>query len=103
IQAAYDDAQALDRLADLCAAVTTEFENVPAQSLARLQQYVRVSPDPRCVAIAQDRISEKTFLAEAGVPVAAHAAIRNDEDLSQLDHRLFPGILKSSRMGYDGK
>lgn len=103
IQAAYDDAQALERLADLSAAVTTEFENVPAQSLAQLQQRVRVSPDPRCVAIAQDRISEKAFLAEAGVPVAPHAAIRVEQDLDQLPVNLFPGILKSARMGYDGK
>src|SRR5690606_26923928 len=75
IQAAYDDAQELDRLASLCAAVTTEFENVPAQSLERLARSVRVSPDSRSVAIAQDRIAEKSFLARAGVPVAPHAAI----------------------------
>ncbi len=103
IQAAYDDAQALDRLAGLCAAVTTEFENVPAQSLERLARSVRVSPDSRSVAIAQDRIAEKSFLARAGVPVAPHAAIVQPGELEQAGNELFPGILKSARLGYDGK
>lgn len=103
IQAAYDDTQALDRLAELCAAVTTEFENVPAQSLARLAQSVRVTPDSRAVAIAQDRIAEKTFLFKAGVPVAPHIAVEQAVDLEQAAADLFPGILKSARLGYDGK
>jgi len=103
IQAAYDDAQALDRLAGLCAAVTTEFENVPAQSLARLEQRIRVSPGSRSVAIAQDRIAEKAFLAQAGVPVAPHVAVLRPDDLETAGAELFPGILKSARLGYDGK
>ncbi|WP_397474041.1 5-(carboxyamino)imidazole ribonucleotide synthase [Pusillimonas sp.] len=103
IQAAYNDAQALDRLAGLCAAVTTEFENVPAQSLAKLAQSIRVTPDSRAVAIAQDRIAEKTFLVEAGVQIAPHVAVMQAADLEQAGHGLFPGILKSARLGYDGK
>src|SRR5690606_7003963 len=90
IQAAYDDAQALDRLAGLCAAVTTEFENVPAQSLARLEQRIRVSPGSRSVAIAQDRIAEKAFLAQAGVPVAPHVAVLRPDDLETAGAELFP-------------
>jgi len=103
IQAAYDDAQALDRLARLCGAVTTEFENVPAQSLARLAGHSRVSPGPESVAIAQDRLREKAFIAGAGVPVAPHAAIRSAQDLAAAPDALFPGILKAARLGYDGK
>lgn len=103
IQAAYDDADALDRLAGLCGAVTTEFENVPAQSLARLATASRVSPDARAVAIAQDRVAEKTFLAESGIPVAPHAAILQVQDIDKAGDELFPGILKSARLGYDGK
>lgn len=103
IQAAYDDVEALDRLAELCGAVTTEFENVPAQSLARLAARSRVSPDARSVAVAQDRIAEKAFLAEAGIPVAPHAAILATADLDKAGDELFPGILKSARLGYDGK
>src|SRR5690606_36613287 len=103
IQAAYDDEQALDQLTGLCAAVTPEFEYVPAQSLARLAKSVRISPDSRSVAIAQDRIAEKAFQAEAGVPVAPYAAIIEQADLEQVSDQLFPGILKSARLGYDGK
>lgn len=103
IQADYDDELALDRLADLCQAVTTEFENVPAASLARLARVSRVSPDARSVGIAQDRIDEKAFLAQAGVPVAPYAAIRTPDDLAEVADELFPGILKSARLGYDGK
>ncbi|MDX3895351.1 5-(carboxyamino)imidazole ribonucleotide synthase [Pusillimonas sp.] len=103
IRAEYDDGQALDRLAGLCAAVTTEFENVPAQSLARLEQSARVSPGSSSVAIAQDRIAEKAFLAKAGVPVAPHTPIVQPGDLDKANEELFPGILKSARLGYDGK
>lgn len=103
IRAAYDDAQALDRLSDLCAAVTTEFENVPAQSLARLAQSIRVTPDSRAVAIAQDRIAEKAFFVEAGVPIAPYIAVTQATDLEQAGNALFPGVLKSARLGYDGK
>ncbi|HUH87730.1 MAG TPA: 5-(carboxyamino)imidazole ribonucleotide synthase [Pusillimonas sp.] len=103
IVAAYDDEKALDRLAQLCAAVTTEFENVPAGSLARLAAGTRVSPAARCVSIAQDRIDEKAFLSGAGIPVAPHAAILKPADLDRADDALFPGILKSARLGYDGK
>jgi len=103
IRAEYDDEQALDRLAGLCAAVTTEFENVPAQSLARLEQSVRVSPGSRSVAVAQDRIAEKAFLAQAGVPVAPHMPVVQPGDLDEAGQELFPGILKSARLGYDGK
>ena len=103
IRAAYDDAQALDRLASLCAAVTTEFENVPSQSLARLARSVRVTPDARAVGIAQDRIAEKSFLADAGVPIAPHVAVMQAPDIAQASPKLFPSILKSARLGYDGK
>ena len=60
--AAYDDPQALQQLADTCVAVTTEFENVPAASMAFLERHIRVSPSSESVAIAQDRIREKRFI-----------------------------------------
>ena len=66
LRAAYDDESALTELARLCAAVSTEFENVPAASLDFLARSTFVSPAGRCVAIAQDRIAEKRFIAEAG-------------------------------------
>ncbi len=103
ICAAYDDAQALARLGDLCQAVSTEFENVPAQSLLTLAQHTRVTPSGDAVGIVQDRIREKAFISQAGVPVAPYAAIESLEDLQAADSALFPGILKTARFGYDGK
>lgn len=103
IRAAYDDSAALDRLADTCAAVTTEFENVPADSLSYLAERVRVSPSAACVSIAQDRIAEKRYVSGAGLQVAPFLAIESGADLDQnLDDHL-PGILKLARLGYDGK
>jgi 5-(carboxyamino)imidazole ribonucleotide synthase len=101
--AGYTDATALAEMARRCRAVTTEFENVPAQALAALAHSCAVSPSADSVAIAQDRMREKAFLAGAGVAVGPHEAIVDDADLARLDAALFPGILKSARLGYDGK
>lgn len=103
IQAAYDDAAGLAELARTCRAVTTEFENVPADSLRALAAQCRVSPAGDAVAIVQDRIAEKTFIASQGISVAPHAAIRTPQDLLDAPDTLFPGILKVARLGYDGK
>jgi 5-(carboxyamino)imidazole ribonucleotide synthase len=103
IHAAYDDAAGLAALADLCPAVTTEFENVPAESLRALSARCRVSPAAGAVAIVQDRIAEKTFIAAQGIPVAPHAAIHEEADLTGAPGGLFPGILKVARLGYDAK
>jgi len=103
LRADYLDQAALAELARRCRAVTTEFENVPAAALAFLAQHCSVSPHAASVAIAQDRIEEKRFLATAGIGVAPHAVIRLVTDFDRLDGRLLPGILKSARLGYDGK
>lgn len=103
IQAAYDDPAGLDQLAALCAAVTTEFENVPADSLRRLAGQTRVAPVGDAVAVVQDRITEKDFLARQGIAVAPYAAIHAASDLQAAPDALFPGILKAARLGYDGK
>ncbi len=99
----YLDQSALAELARRCRAATTEFENVPAAALAFLAQHCAVSPDAASVAIAQDRIDEKRFLAASGIEVAPHAVITQADDFDRLDSRLLPGILKSARLGYDGK
>ena len=75
LQADYLDEAALDELAGLCKAVTTEFENVPAQALERLAARCIVSPRASSVAIAQDRIAEKSFLCDSAIPVAPWAAV----------------------------
>ncbi len=100
----YLDPKALQRLAADCAAITTEFENPPAESLRWLETHRPVRPSAHSVAIAQDRISEKTFLAEHGFAVAPFAVVRKMDDLDAACAAFpFPGLLKVSRLGYDGK
>lgn len=103
LRAAYDDPDALRTLAETCAAVTTEFENVPAESMRYLERHVRVSPSAESVAIAQDRIREKRYIAAAGLQVAPFLAIETETDLGQNLGGHLPGILKIARLGYDGK
>jgi len=103
IAADYLDPGALQELATRCAAATTEFENVPADALRFLAQHCTVSPSADSVAVAQDRIAEKSFLASAGIEVAPHRAVRGEQDLDDSVTALLPGILKRSRLGYDGK
>jgi 5-(carboxyamino)imidazole ribonucleotide synthase len=99
----YLDAAALAELAALAAAATTEFENVPAAALEFLARSARVTPAAASVAIAQDRISEKTFLSGHGFAVAPFAVLRSAADAGAANARLLPGIVKSARFGYDGK
>ena len=103
IQADYLDSEALSLLSESCAAVTTEFENVPSKSLDFLAQSMLVSPSGKAVSIAQDRIKEKQFIASSGSPVAPYLAIESSADVAAASTDLFPGILKSARLGYDGK
>ncbi len=103
IQTAYTDPAGLQALAERCVAITTEFENVPAQALAQLAQTRTVSPAAEAVAIAQDRAREKAHFTSCGVPVAPHAVIRTAQDLDAVSNGLLPGILKTASMGYDGK
>jgi 5-(carboxyamino)imidazole ribonucleotide synthase len=101
--AAYEDTEALERLAGQCAAVTTEFENVPADTLAFLSKYVTVRPSADAVRTCQNRSEEKAFLKRHGFPHAPYADIRSAADLRDANAGLFPGILKVARFGYDGK
>lgn len=103
VVSAYDDEQGLAQMLKLTQAVTTEFENVPAASLKFLSQQARVSPCAAAVAVVQDRIAEKAFIASQGIPVAPYAEVRSVDDLERADKSLFPGILKAARLGYDGK
>lgn len=103
VQADYLDEAGLTELARRCRAATTEFENVPAAALAFLAQHCSVSPAAEAVAIAQDRIAEKRFVESCGLDVAPHAVIADEADLAHVDAAMFPAILKSARLGYDGK
>ena len=107
IRAGYRDADALRELAARALAITTEFENVPAESLAELARTRPVAPATQAVAIAQDRIREKQHFSQCatqgGVPPAPWHAIETDADLASAPAALLPGVLKTARMGYDGK
>ncbi|BAK75084.1 phosphoribosylaminoimidazole carboxylase, ATPase subunit [Pseudogulbenkiania sp. NH8B] len=101
--APYNDPDALKTLAETCAAVTTEFENVNADAMRTLAQKTRVSPSGDCVAIAQDRIVEKGWINKAGLPTAPYLAIESVEEIQVDLTPYLPGILKTARLGYDGK
>ncbi|HEU5051211.1 MAG TPA: 5-(carboxyamino)imidazole ribonucleotide synthase [Gemmatimonadales bacterium] len=105
IEAAYDDPAALAELVARCAAVTTEFENVPAEALASLEDRVRVRPGSGAVAIAQDRIAEKEAMRRAGLATAEFRPVRSGSAARAAFDELAvrSAILKTNRLGYDGK
>ena len=107
IATGYRDADGLRELAACALAITTEFENVPAEALAELARTRPVAPAAEAVAIAQDRIREKAHFARCaasgGVAPAPHAVIEREADLADVPAGLLPGILKTARLGYDGK
>jgi 5-(carboxyamino)imidazole ribonucleotide synthase len=84
--------------------VTVEFENVPARALERLARRCIVSPTAEAVAVAQDRIAEKTFLRDAGFPTARFQPVCDHGELAAAIRAIgSPSLLKTSRLGYDGK
>jgi len=105
VVAAYDDAAALRTLAGLAQVITFEFENVPAAAIGELARLgASVAPVARALAIAQDRLDEKTFLNRAGIATVAFAAVDSEADLREAIQRLgAPLLLKTRQGGYDGK
>ena len=99
----YDDTDALDYLASHCAAITTEFENIPAVALAYLAKSVPVHPSASALHIAQHRKLEKEFFRAQGLDTADFLAIENEADLESARDFSFPAILKTATLGYDGK
>jgi 5-(carboxyamino)imidazole ribonucleotide synthase len=99
----YADVAGLARLAGLAEAITTEFENVPAPSMEHLAVARPVAPGAAAVAIAQDRIAEKAHFTRCGVACAPYAVIGSVEQIAAVGDALLPGILKTARLGYDGK
>jgi 5-(carboxyamino)imidazole ribonucleotide synthase len=103
LQASYDDREALDTIAKNCAAVSTEFENIPADTLEYLANSVPVHPSASALRIAQNRYSEKTFFQSLGLSVAEFLSIDSEADIEQAKDFSFPAILKTNTLGYDGK
>ena len=108
----YDDAVAVERVARECDVVTVEFENPPAAALDELELRVRVAPSPAAVRIAQDRIVEKAFLVDRGFPVGPYAVLDEERPSdgvsatpSTVSAAIVDGgaIVKTARLGYDGK
>jgi 5-(carboxyamino)imidazole ribonucleotide synthase len=100
--APYDDPDGLDRLAAASDVVTFEFESVPAASAQRLAGRVAVQPPPMALEVAQDRLSEKTLFAELGIETARFTAVGSQADIDAAAGEL-PAVLKTRRLGYDGK
>jgi 5-(carboxyamino)imidazole ribonucleotide synthase len=103
VQGAYADETALDALAQACVAITTEFENVPAQALDRLATRRAVAPSGSAVAMCQHRAREKQFFAGAGVATAPFVEVVRAADLAAVPADMFPALLKTATQGYDGK
>ncbi len=104
IQADYTSSKALIEMADLCDAITTEFENVPAESLRFLASHKPVHPSADAVAIARHRIQEKDYARNAGLSPAPYALIRSAEDFEPaIAITGLPAIIKTTTLGYDGK
>lgn len=102
--AAYDDPVALARFAAASDVVTFEFENVSAPALDLLTKLKPVRPSPAVLRMSQDRIAEKSFLNSAGVPTAPWRAVATRAELTQaVDLIGLPAVLKTTRLGYDGK
>ncbi len=101
----YDDLKALNELRSSCIAVTTEFENIPAETLMYLEKDIIVRPSSKAVSIVQNRIKEKNFLFKCGCPVGQYKIIDNLTSIKNIDDQydIFPAILKTAQFGYDGK
>ncbi len=104
IVAAYDDAAALAELARRCDVVTYEFENVPVLAAEKLADDIAVYPPPKALEMAQDRLTEKRFINGCGIPTARFHAVDSQADLeAALADFGGQGVLKTRRLGYDGK
>ena len=104
ICAKYTDETALAQLAELCNAVTTEFENIPATVLSYLEAKTVAHPSSKALSSTQNRLVEKAFIESLGINVAPYAPIRNMADIDEIaDTFQFPAIIKAASFGYDGK
>ncbi len=104
LRAGYRDETALTDMGHNCAAITTEFENIPAETLRFLESRVPVRPGSRAVAVARDRILEKSFIREQGLATAPFFAVSKQSQLDAACQQLaMPALLKTAQLGYDGK
>ena len=103
-RARYDDAEALAEFAESCDVVTFEFENVPDKTVERIAARVAVAPNARALTIAQDRFLEKSFVAGLGIATAGFREVASEDEAREAFRVLgSPAVLKTRRLGYDGK
>lgn len=103
VQAAYDDVEAVRSFAQTVDVLTFEFENIPQATLDVADQFAPVRPMGKVLHTTQQRIREKTFLSDAGIPVTPFRPIGSSDDLQSVNESDLPGILKTAAWGYDGK
>lgn len=99
----YLDEACLQRLSQACDAITTEFENVPAAALSQMARTHAVAPSAKSVAVCQHRAQEKARFVASGVPCVPFGVLESAADIDKMDDSLFPAVLKTSTLGYDGK
>lgn len=103
IKKAYTDKDGLNELAQLSSVITTEFENVPSSSISYLEEKNTFYPSAEAILIAQNRLKEKAFFNSIDVKTAQFAPITNNDDIKNISIDMFPAILKTNTLGYDGK
>jgi len=103
ILAQYDDQEKLLELASRCDVLTFDFENVPASALNEIVKQVSFHPSAEALKTAQDRLSEKTLFDDLGIPTPDYYNIESETDIANTKDFPFPAILKTRRLGYDGK
>ncbi|MDO8938842.1 MAG: 5-(carboxyamino)imidazole ribonucleotide synthase [Methylicorpusculum sp.] len=104
LQGDYTDHVLLMQMAEQCDVITYEFENVPAETIDFISAHATVYPAPKALAIGQDRLIEKNFLRDLDIPTAPFAAVDSLSDLENAAAKIgYPAILKTRRLGYDGK
>ena len=103
IIAQYDDFEKLERFIRACDVVTYEFENIPYKTLNHILKKKPVYPDPQINNIIQDRLTEKKFINDLNIPTVPYLPIEESNQLQFVEENFFPAILKTRRLGYDGK
>jgi len=104
ICSSFSDRPSLDLMANNCVAISTEFENIPSETIKYLEQKVRTHPNSLAISIVQRRVKEKEFIKALELPIGPCEPIHSIESFSQFENKeLFPAILKKSQFGYDGK
>ena len=104
ICSSFSDKSSLDLMVKNCEAISTEFENIPSETISYLEKKVRTHPNALAISIVQRRIKEKEFIKGLGLPIGPCEPINSIESFSEFQNKkLFPAILKQSKFGYDGK